>query len=41
MVKMKWDKRKSTREYISNGWALGYDKANDKFKLQKRIKEEG
>ena len=38
MIETEWTKEK-IEEYIDNGWTLSYDRANDKFKLAKRIGE--
>lgn len=37
MPRIKWSEEK-IKEYISKGWTLSYDKSNDRFKLQKRVK---
>lgn len=38
MAKVKWDEGK-IEKFVSDGWSLSYDKANDRFKLQKRVKD--
>ena len=37
MAKIEWSEEKIL-EFVSEGWSLSYDKANDRFKLQKKVR---